>query len=279
MHRELDGVVKKVRAPFCLDPTFIVIGAMKGGTTSLYRYLLQHPAVGGSEKKEVSYFREEYRRGPAWYRGHFPTRGLARRVRKQMGITPAIGEGSVGYLIAPQVPRLVHEYNPEMKLIALLRDPVARAYSHHQHQMRLGAESLSFEEALEEEAALSPGEMEDMLVNSRIPQRKPYLWSGRYIEHIEHWLDVFPRGQLLLLCSEDLYRDAAAVMVDVVQFLELPAWNDWAFKVWTRGTYAPMRRQTREFLAAYYEEPNRQLYEFLGRDLGWTRPAACRAGV
>src|ERR1700760_4556328 len=95
LRRELGAAYLRLRARNRLTPTFLIIGVMKGGTTSLYEYLLQHPAVGGSEPKEVWFFNSEYHRGLRWYQGHSPTRSFPRRIRDDLGIEPAIGEATV----------------------------------------------------------------------------------------------------------------------------------------------------------------------------------------
>ena len=130
-------------------PDFLVIGAQKAGTTALYAYLRWHPGITGPSWKEVSFFDRHWWRGEFWYRGQFPLRSGQRLV----------GEASPSYLFHPLAPERVRSLVPEAKLIALVRDPVDRAYSHYQHEVALGREPLSFEDALAAEAERTRGEV------------------------------------------------------------------------------------------------------------------------
>ena len=129
-------------------PDFVIIGAQRSGTGRLYGLLTRHPDVERASVKEVHYFDrpDNFRRGIEWYRRRFP----ARRRGSQRHIT---GEATPSYLVDPPVPERIAEAVPEVRLIVLLRDPVARAYSHFHMAYRKGNETRSFEEAVEEEQA------------------------------------------------------------------------------------------------------------------------------
>src|SRR5215216_7751234 len=130
-------------------PDFLVLGAQKAGTTALYAYLRRHPQIAGPSWKEVSFFDRHYARGESWYRGNFPSRPATWLARRRAGAEPIVGEASPGYLFHPHAPQRVATLLPNVRLIALLRDPVDRALSHYHHELALGRESLSFEEAIE----------------------------------------------------------------------------------------------------------------------------------
>ena len=121
-------------------PDFLVIGAQRAGSTSLFAQLCEHPGVAAPSHKEIHYFDLQSFRGLRWYRSHFPPAG-----RSRGRIT---GEASPYYLFHPAVPARVAEALPDVRLVALLRDPVARAYSQYQLSVRDGHETLGFEEAL-----------------------------------------------------------------------------------------------------------------------------------
>jgi hypothetical protein len=155
-------------------PDFLILGAQKAGTTALYAYLRWHPEITGPSWKEVSYFDRHYRRGLSWYRGHFPI-GAGDRL---------VGEASPGYLFHPLAPERVRATVPDAKLIALLRDPVDRALSHYHHEVALGREPLSFDEALEAEPERTRGEDERLVTEpgyfSHAWWDYTYLARGRY---------------------------------------------------------------------------------------------------
>ena len=172
-------------------PDFVIIGAQKGGTTSLYRYLTEHPDVGGATKKEVHFFDRSYHKGMDWYLAHFPERGES----------TVVGESSPSYLFHPDVPERVRRTLPHAKLIVLLRNPVDRAYSQYQMRLRRVGED-SFEEAVDEELARLPS-------NGELPGPEKghhaFLPRGVYADQLQRWLAVFPREQFLVLHSEAFF--------------------------------------------------------------------------
>ena len=246
-------------------PDFLILGAQKAGTTALYAYLRRHPSITGPSWKEVSYFDRHYARGEAWYRGNFPNRSRTRR--------KLVGEASPSYLFHPLGPERVRALLPEARLIALVRNPVDRALSHYNHEVALGREPLSFEDALGAEDERLRGELERLVGDPRYFSRPwwshTYKARGRYAEQLERWLVVFPPEQLLVLPTEDLAAKPERTHACVLEFLgAAPQRLDTYPRVFERH-YSPMAPDTRERLAAEFEEPNRRLYELLGRDLGW----------
>ena len=254
-----------VTSPFRPLPDFLVLGAQKAGTTALYEYLRRHPQISGPSWKEVSFFDRHWARGESWYRGNFPN--VARTRGKH------VGEASPSYVFHPLAPQRVEEVVPEARLIVLVRNPVDRALSQYNHEVALGREPLPFEEALDAEEERLRGEQERMAADPRYFSREwwshTYKARGRYAEQVERWLAVFPREQLLVLPSDDLGSDPARAHAQVLEFLGAsPQRLDSYPRVYERE-YEPMKPETRERLAAEFEEPNRRLYELLGRDLGW----------
>ena len=254
-----------VTSPFRPLPDFLVLGAQKAGTTALYEYLRRHPQISGPSWKEVSFFDRHWARGESWYRGNFPN--VARTRGKH------VGEASPSYVFHPLAPRRVQEVVPEARLIVLVRNPVDRALSQYNHEVALGREPLPFEEALDAEEERLRGEQERMAADPRYFSREwwshTYKARGRYAEQLERWLAVFPREQLLVLPSDDLGSEPARAHAQVLEFLGAsPQRLDSYPRVYERE-YEPMKPETRERLAAEFEEPNRRLYELLGRDLGW----------
>jgi hypothetical protein len=244
-------------------PGFLVIGAQKAGTTALYAYLRWHPGITGPSWKEVSFFDRHWWHGEGWYRGQFPLRARDRLV----------GEASPSYLFHPLAPERVRALVPGVKLVALLRDPVARAYSHYQHEVALGREPLSFEDALAAEDDRLRGEVERLVADPRAFSRAwwdhTYAARGRYAEQLERWLAVFDREQLLVVRTEDLGERPAETYAEILAFLgAAPHELDGYPRVFERD-YAPMRPETRAALAASFAEPNRRLEALLGRELGW----------
>ena len=250
-------------------PDALIIGAQKAGTTALYAYLRWHPQVLGPSWKEVNYFDRHYRRGERWYRGHFPNKLRLRRVRD-----PIVAEASTGYLFHPLGPERVKALIPRARLIALVRDPVDRAYSHYQHEVALGRERLSFEAAIDREDERMEGELERMLADpgyfSYAWWNYTYLARGRYAEQLERWLEVFPREQLLVVPMDDLRDAPRETYARVLDYIGArPHELDDYPRIFSRE-YSDMSPETRRRLSECYAEPNRRLYALLGRELEWT---------
>ena len=132
-------------------PNFLIIGAMKSGTTALYYYLEQHPEIYMSPVKEPNFFSSQERENAA---GAVARIGNYRDLFRGVSGETAIGEASHSYLYEPGAAAEIRRYAPEAKLIAILRNPIDRAYSHFLHMVRSGTEPLDdFAQALQEEAA------------------------------------------------------------------------------------------------------------------------------
>jgi hypothetical protein len=259
-------------------PTFLVLGAQKSGTSALHHYLQAHPAVLCACPKEVHYFDNAYLCGDDWYVTHFPSVRHCRAIRRDVGVNAAVGELSPSYLFDPRVPERVRRFDPSLKLIVLLRDPIERAFSQYHMERLRGNESLSFEEAIEREEERIVPELERMLAEpgyvSQTYLRHSYLARGRYAEQLERWLELFPRGQLLILDSRTLRADAAGAMAEISRFLGVAESRAECYPEVAVQAYASaLASTTRKWLADYFEPHNQLLYRLLGYDLGWTNPS------
>jgi hypothetical protein len=257
-------------APVRTLPDFLIIGAQKSGTTFLYQLLVQHPHVKPAFAKEVHYFDLNFRKGDNWYRSYFP-------LQKRNSSTYITGEASPYYLFHPHAPRRASAVVPDAKLVVLLRNPVDRAYSHYQHQVkRVGGEAretLPFEEAIEAEEKILPGEVDKMLQDesyvSSGHRTRSYLSRGIYIDQLLLWSSFFRREQMLVLKSEDLFNDTTNALERVLDLLEMPHWAPEAYSIPNKREYAGVSPLMRQRLNEYYKPHNQRLYEYLGVDLGW----------
>ena len=257
-------------------PDFLVIGTQRGGTSSLYRYLGAHPDVVASLRKETDYFSTEYQRGDSWYRAHFPMSTSQRRLTFEA--TPA-------YLLHPLAAERAAALVPRARIIAMLRDPVDRAFSQYRHNRRLGNETLSFEDALAAEPERLRGEYERIERDPYYPaiplRRHGYVERGLYAEQLERWLPRF--SDVLVVRSEDFMADPRPVFRSVLEFLQLPEWEPEAFVNYSyrdtdpaRPGGAPARSagdppdDARSELEIAFEVPNARLRELLDRDFAWS---------
>ncbi len=201
-------------------PTFLIIGAAKSGTTSLYQYVKQHPDVFMSENKEPKFF--AFENSSLDFRG--PRRGISQIRRstitdyksylelfRHAQACKAVGEASPVYLHYPGAAQRIKKYIPDVKLIAILRNPVERLYSDWKHQLRMGWEpEKNFLAAVEKS---TERERENWI---------PYLNytdKGFYYRHISTYLRYFTPDQLKIFLYEELSRDAGRVVQEAFRFL------------------------------------------------------------
>ena len=251
-------------------PDFVVIGAAKCGTTSFYDLLSRHPYVEPALEKELHYFTKNFDKGIEWYRSQLPPHRL------NGGRRSITGEATASYLFHPSVPERMAEVVPQARLIVLLRNPVDRAYSHYQYEVRTLRETRSFEEAIEAEKEwLLDKEDEPTLQQPRTnvdPPRFEYLRWGTYVDHLLRWSKFFNGEQLLVLKSEDFYDHTLETLKLTQDFLHLPHWQpEPSMLSKPQNTYPKMSPVVRQRLEDFFEPYNQRLYEYLGVDFGWSR--------
>jgi len=200
---------------------FLVIGAPKSGTTSLFEYLRHHPEISLPPDKEAPYFNDDRVFGSvAWdeyLRRAFPQ---AERRRLRATITPhymfpVTQAPESGECDEYTVPRRIFEQLPAVRLVAILRDPVERAYSHHHQEARRGHDSRSFAEAIDQ--LLQPAELERW--RRRFDTANCYVTIGEYGRILGAYYDTFPAEQMLVLFTETLAREPLEVMREIYDFV------------------------------------------------------------
>ena len=233
---------------------FVVAGTQKGGTTSLDRYLREHPALSMARVKEVRFFDDErnFVDSPDYARYHAyfepPLRGRI------------AGEATPNYMYALEAPARLREYNPEMKTICVLRNPIERAYSQWNMETQLGRENRPFFEAICIEGS-EPGR-----TNGRDPQPS-YLERGRYAGQLARLAAQFPSEQILVLRSEELRAEPLATMNRVYRFLGVEQANRVeAKRAHERRYERPMSRAERAYLREALESEIREVERLLGWD-------------
>jgi hypothetical protein len=254
-------------------PNFLIIGTKRGGSTSAYHWITRHPLVAPSKAKKGShYFDVNHRRGWDWFRASFP-------VIPDGMIT---GEASPYYMFHPMAPQWIARELPEVRLIAVLRDPVTRAHSHYRYNLRRGYEPLSFEEALDQEGSRLAGERERMLADhgyvSFAHRHHTYLARGRYAEQLERVFEWFSPGRVLILQSEALFANPARQLARVWEFLGLPPYSLTDLPAYKQGDREAIPKGTRDRLIEYFRPHNERLYALPGIDFRWPSVLASGAG-
>lgn len=275
IRRTLEVMQREIACRTGVLPDFLIIGAQKCGTTSLYEYLTQHPDIYPATVKEVGYFDRYYQKGLPWYRSQFPSafrKIYARFVRRENFLT---GEASTGYILNPHSLRRIAAIVPEAKLILMLRNPVDRAYSHYQHMLRLKREPLSFEEAAERERERIEQTWQHMLADENYHNldiaRYAYLKTGLYIDQVRVLLRYFPKERVLIIKNEEFDADPAAIVRQVLEFLGVEIQEPLNYSRHNTGEYPDMDARVRKNLIDYFRPHNQQLYELLGVNYDWER--------
>jgi hypothetical protein len=184
-------------------PNFLVIGAMKSGTSSLAAYLESNPSVWLYPEKELHFFDTHWDNGVDWYRSRFEgANGHA-----------VVGEATPAYLFHPDGARRMANVVPDAQLIAILRNPVDRAYSHYWHHRSNGKETRSFGEAVS---------LEGRRKTMGDPREFWYVARGLYLEQFDRLVQYFDRDQLHVMLLDDLENDPSTTLKYVWSFLDVP---------------------------------------------------------
>lgn len=260
-----------------MTPSFLIVGAKRAGTTSMYQSVVGHPQVMSAVLlKEVHYFDTHYQQGWAWYQGHFPTKLNAAIRARRIGLPMITGEATPYYMWHPLSPARIQADLPEVRLIVLVRDPVQRAYSEHAHGVTGGWETeRSFERALELEGERIAGERERLIADPTYHSvhyaHHAYLQRGHYIEQLETMEAVFGRDRIHVIDSDALFDDAGPAMAGLFSFLRL---SEWAVPRLHNLNARPRSRLTPELserLAAHFEPADQRLADWLGWTPSWRR--------
>ncbi|MHA1222222.1 MAG: sulfotransferase domain-containing protein [Candidatus Heimdallarchaeaceae archaeon] len=251
-------------------PDFIIIGAQREGTTSLYNYLIEHPSVLPAYKKEIHFFDLNFDKGIDWYRAHF---SLTRRQTIFKGNKIITGESSPYYLFHPLVPSRTKKLLPNCQFIVLLRNPLDRAYSHYNHEVKRGTETRSFRDAIMNEENLIEEEEIKIIkkrnYSSKLHQNFSYLSRGYYYIQLKRWLDFFPKDKFFFIETNNLKRKPKNILEELYSFLNLSAFDNFDFPIYNKNTYPKIPDQLRKELELYYVEKNEQLYSLINEKYNW----------
>ena len=268
--RHFYGITASLR----ILPDFLVIGVGRGGTTSCFHYLSQHPSIIGSAYDEIGFFDENFHLGLNWYRSMFPTKFLKKKIAKKFGkcltydVTPA-------YIRKPWVARRIKELFPEIKLIVLLRNPVDKAYSHYHSSIKSGVQKYSFEEMVEEDIkTFQKFENTNSIIDDEYFRNyieKSQLGRGLYAQQLKIWFELFDPKQILILTSEELSTETNKAMNKIFQFLDLPDYEIPDTVKRSTANYTNMKMDTRKKLISFFSKYNQDLFKLLDQEFDWNK--------
>ena len=256
-----------------MTPSFVLAGAQRCGTTSLFRALVAHPSVlGPVHHKGVNYFDVNHARGWSWYQGHFPLRAVAGWRARGPAVT---FEASGYYVYHPHAAaRLVAEL-PDVKVVVMLRDPVERAYSAFKHERARGFETESFERALELEDERVQPDLEAMLADPDhygfSHRHHSYRRRGQYAEQLQRLVDALGRDRLHVVDSARFFDSPQEEFARVTDFLGLSRPEGITYDRWNARPGTAMPPAAEAFLRKSLEPHDLALERLLGERPSWCR--------
>ena len=243
-------------------PDFIVIGVHKGGTTSIYDYLNQHPEIKMSRRKEINFFSKYYFMGINYYRSFFPKKSVDK-------IT---GEVSPYYFFHPHAARRIKETFPNIKIILLLRNPVERAYSHF-NMVRGIDPADSFSEAINLENERTNLEekkvIEEEDYHSVAYQSFSYINHGLYYKQLSNWSKHFNIEEMLILKSEDFFENTETELKKVYNYLNVSKIFPKDLLPKNARSYNKISTSEYQKYYPYFKEDQLKLKELLGNKFFW----------
>ena len=255
-------------------PDLILAGVQRSGTTALFEALYRLPNVERPRRGKGShYFSYNYWRGWRWYQSQFPTRRWAQSVEARTGQRLFTFDACPYYLFHPFAVERMAQALPRVKVMVMLRDPVRRAESHYHHSVSHGHEDLSLAEALAREEERMAGEVErmehDWTYWSHHHEHHSYLAKGLYADQLERLFRHYDRDQVMVVASEDFYRDPDRILAEVTAWVGLDEIGLDRSDDRNGHDYRSMDPEMRRRLIDLYREPNERLYRLLGRRLDW----------
>lgn len=250
------------RFNYYTKPMFIIIGVQRSGTTSLHRWLSLHPQITPCDMKEVHYFNRNWERGNHWYHSLFP-------LPSEMGQDNITFEATPRYFYEPPVAARIQQYNPDIKLVVILRNPIERAYSHWAYANRgLPQPALTFEATMQRDIT----DIEKNGAFTMLDSPSNMVDRGFYYDQFLRLFNYFDPSQVHICEYEDLKLNPTHLLDELVAFLGLKPyqWGDDVLRVWNKSPdNEPMTESTRAMLRDYYAEHNRKLFELIGQEYDW----------
>jgi O-antigen/teichoic acid export membrane protein len=258
-----------------MNPSFVVVGAQRGGTTTLFRLLEQHPdLVRPTLSKGTGYFDDDHHRGFRWYHAHFPLRltGLLRTRRLGRART---FECSGYYMFHPLAAARIAAELPGVRLVAMVRDPVERAHSAHRHELMRGFEELDFDQALALEQVRTAGEagrlVEEPAYRSFAHRHHAYLGRSEYADQVARLVEAVGVDHVFVLDADQFFADPVPEFHRLQDWLGLSRWTPEEVPRWNARPRDPLDPAERLALLRHFEPHDARLAGFLGHVPSWRR--------
>jgi hypothetical protein len=257
-----------------VEPDFLLVGAQRCGTTSLFRALLSHPHVRRANfLKGVNYFDVNHHKGASWYRAHFPLRASTRRQAAPGQPHAQVFEASGYYMFHPHAPARISQELPNVKIVAMVRDPVERAFSAYKHESARGFETETLENALALEDERVVPELDHMLADPRyqsdVYRHQAYRRRGHYAEQLQRFVKVLGPHRVHVVQSELFFTQPVDEYTRLLDFLDLPPVLPTSFDRYNPRPSAPLDADVAARLREHFEPHDAALEQFLHSRPSW----------
>ncbi len=264
----------KLTASLRCMPDFFIGGVQKGGTTSLYYSIIQHPQIIAAKNKEIFYYgtTTNYLKGLNYYKPFFATKVYQYFKQIKLQKPTFCIEGSTNTIDSKEAPSRILKDNPNAKIVFIFRNPVERAFSHYKMSVKRGWELAGFEEALAlEEQRIEDGHSHPICDpnHNYAYQRLGYLSRGVYVNHLKRWYAEFPKENILVTESETFFKNPQQTFNEICDFLKIERCNTINFQKLNEGESKKMNDSVVKKLSEYYKPFNEELFELLGKRFNW----------
>ena len=253
-------------------PDFLVIGAKRCGTTSLFHHLPEHPCISKSPYDNMGFFNENFHLGVNWYKSFFPTVSTRNKIKSKFGNSLAF-DVTTTYMEEESTANNVYQIKPNMKIIVILRNPVDRAYSQYHLNVREKIEKRSFEDTIKENMDILNKEnykSNEIKLKFSVEENN-YLKKSLYALQLKHWLKIFPRENILVLSTEEFEKNQQVIYNKIFEFLNISKFEVKNTKKMEKGNYPHMKSETRNLLLDYFRAHNHELFELVNREFDWKK--------
>ena len=253
-------------------PDFLVIGAKRCGTTSLFYHLPEHPCISKSPHDNMGFFNDNFHLGVNWYKSFFPTIFTRNKIKSEFGKFLAF-DVTTTYMEEESTANNVYQIKPNMKIIVILRNPVDRAYSQYHLNLREKAEKRSFEDAMEENMnELNKESYERYEIKPKFSvEENNYLKKGLYAQQLRHWLNIFPMESMLILSTEEFESNQQVIYNKIFEFLNISQFEVKNTEKMEKGSYPQMKSETRSLLLDYFRSYNKELFRLIDKKFDWEK--------
>ena len=257
-----------ISSPFRTLPSFIIIGVKRCGTTTLFENLAEHPCIEKSSHDNIGFFNDNFHLGINWYKSHFVTLNKKNEIIKKFGKF-ATYDVTTSYIRNPELATKIKAEIPNCKIIAILRNPIDRAFSEYNENLKKKPNMDSFEKIILQELN-DYRKISDEDINLIIKQLN-LIGKGLYQRQLKKWFEMFSKESILILSTEEFEKNPDMTYSKIFHFLELPDHKIKNTKKFNKNLYSKMDGNIRKKLEEFFEPHNNELFNLINENFKWNK--------